>query len=122
MLNRKTYLVSLIFSIIAAFLSIFYIQGKANELASLWGNDYLAEIYQHSYTFNKFSIQVFFLSIISIIGSTILLIFNFKSPFLVKAFFTFIFIIILLIHFVLNYAPTDTNMGELGTNDIQLFK
>ena len=118
--NRKTYLVFLLISIITAFFSFYNLGGKSEKLIRYWGSDFIAEIYQHPYSKNKFYIQLGFLSFYLIFGNMILLIFNFKNKIWIYSIYLVVLLIFILTHISLNEASTDRNFNELGTVDMAL--
>lgn len=118
MYNRKSYLIAFIVSILLTFISFGYIGQKSTLLSNYWGSDYIAEIYQHPYSLDKFFIQIGFLSFYFIFSSLILLIFNFKKKFLIYTFIILSLLIYTLTHISINFAPTDNNLSALGAIDL----
>lgn len=118
MYNRKSYLIAFLVSILLSLISFGYIDQKSALLSNYWGSDYIAEIYQHSYSIDKFFIQISFLSFYFIFSSLILLIFNFKKKILVYTFIILTLLIFTLTHISMNFAPTDNNLSAIGAFDL----
>lgn len=118
MYKRKSYLIFLICSLILMIISNLFILRKNSELTEYWGSDYIAEIYQHSYSLDKFFIQLMNVSGYFFLCSLILLIFNFKSIKIVKG-IVVVFVFLILLSFIsLNYKPTDNRLDAIGSFDL----
>ena len=99
-------------------ISNLFILRKNSELTEYWGSDYIAEIYQHSYSLDKFFIQLMNVSGYFFLCSLILLIFNFKSIKIVKG-IVVVFVFLILLSFIsLNYKPTDNRLDAIGSFDL----
>lgn len=116
--NRKSYLKLLLISFILTIIFNTLLFQKNKELTEYWGTDYIAEIYQHDYSFNKFLIQASTFSVYFIFFSIVLFIFNIKNKLVIFIILLLTLCLIFISNFSLNYALTEDSLSAIGAHDL----
>src|SRR5690554_1696132 len=119
MTKRVFLLVGFFISVISFLTCIVYIKASAPRLINYWGRDLLAEIYQTSYSFDKFIIQLSFVSLSVSFYFLILFIFNTKNKFLVWSILIVSVLIFFFFHLMFKAALTDTGYFDLGSYQLR---